>query len=299
MAAVLSKIKKCTICLLFVFLFCSTNIKSQAVYDTLYSFPDTTTFYNTTIIVVDDITNLAVKFFTDSTWESYQIEEVICSVATGFDTTGWNYFFFSLGELPEDSLIYTKQVFSNSLSSFPEIISIKLDTPLVINNQRSFFISGGFINILSISQLFAEGIPNQFAFWWTPYVWVEYVPYYFNLKVVVKKNLTDVEGQPELLKEFSLSQNYPNPFNPSTNIQYSISSTQFVTLKVYDVLGNEVATLVNEEKSAGSYEVKFNTEALNTTSLPSGVYFYQLRAGNPSTGSGQSFVETKKMILMK
>ena len=130
-------------------------------------------------------------------------------------------------------------------------------------------------------------------------MWVEYVPYYFNLKVVVKKNLTDVEGQPELLKEFSLSQNYPNPFNPSTNIQYSISSTQFVTLKVYDVLGNEVATLVNEEKSAGSYEVKFNTEALNTTSLPSGVYFYQLRAGNPSTGSGQSFVETKKMILMK
>ena len=74
----------------------------------------------------DDITNLAVKFFTDSTWESYQIEEVICSVATGFDTTGWNYFFFSLGELPEDSLIYTKQVFSNSLSSFPEIIKLNL-----------------------------------------------------------------------------------------------------------------------------------------------------------------------------
>ena len=164
MASVLSKIKKCSICFLFVFLFFSTNIKSQAVYDTLYSFPDTTTFYNTTIIVVDDITNLAVKFFIDSTWESYQIEEVICSVATGFDTTGWNYFFFSLGELPEDSLIYTKQVFSNSLSSFPEIISIKLDTPLVINNQRSFFISGGFINILSYLPIICGRNPKPICF---------------------------------------------------------------------------------------------------------------------------------------
>jgi hypothetical protein len=100
--------------------------------------------------------------------------------------------------------------------------------------------------------------------------------------------------------DFKLHQNYPNPFNPSTNIQYSISSTQFVTLKVYDVLGREIATLVNEEKNAGSYEVEFNSEeALNTTSLPSGIYFYQLRVGDSSTITGQSFVETKKMILMK
>ncbi|MCH7962844.1 MAG: T9SS type A sorting domain-containing protein [Bacteroidetes bacterium] len=89
--------------------------------------------------------------------------------------------------------------------------------------------------------------------------------------------------------EFSLSQNYPNPFNPSTRIQYAISSKQFVSLKVYDVLGNEIATLVNKELPAGSYVVEFNI-AQNSI-LSSGVYFYQLKAGN--------FIETEKMILVK
>ena len=86
--------------------------------------------------------------------------------------------------------------------------------------------------------------------------------------------------------EFNLKQNYPNPFNPTTSIQYAISNKQFVTLKVYDILGNEIATLVKEEKPAGEYEVEFDG-----TRLPSGIYFYQIKAG--------SFVDTKKMILLK
>ena len=103
-----------------------------------------------------------------------------------------------------------------------------------------------------------------------------------------------VETTSDIPTKFDLSQNYPNPFNPSTKIKYEIPSVTLrqvqsdilVTLKVYDVLGNKVATLVNEEKPAGNYEVEFNA-----TGLPSGIYFYQLKAGN--------FVETKKMILMK
>ncbi|HSR18956.1 MAG TPA: T9SS type A sorting domain-containing protein, partial [Ignavibacteriaceae bacterium] len=86
--------------------------------------------------------------------------------------------------------------------------------------------------------------------------------------------------------EFMIIQNYPNPFNPSTTISYSILTSEFVTLKVFDVLGSEVATLVNEEKPAGSYNVNFN--AIN---LPSGVYLYKFQAG--------SFIQTRKMILMK
>jgi photosystem II stability/assembly factor-like uncharacterized protein len=93
---------------------------------------------------------------------------------------------------------------------------------------------------------------------------------------------------------FGLEQNYPNPFNPSTKIIYSIPYSSIVSLKVYDVLGNEVDELVNETKTSGNYEVNFNAEQ-----LPSGVYFYQLKVGNPSTGSGQEFIETKKMILLR
>ena len=92
--------------------------------------------------------------------------------------------------------------------------------------------------------------------------------------------------------QFSLSQNYPNPFNPTTSIQYSVISNEYVSLRVYDVLGNEVATLVNEEKQPGNYEVSFNTQlTTNNRQLSSGVYFYQLRAAN--------FVQTKKMIVLK
>jgi murein tripeptide amidase MpaA len=97
-------------------------------------------------------------------------------------------------------------------------------------------------------------------------------------------NIIDV--QIILPNKFSLEQNYPNPFNPSTTILYSIGNGQYVSLRVYDVLGNEIATLVNEEKPAGDYDVDFTGSRLS-----SGIYFYTLKAG--------SFIETKKMILLQ
>ncbi len=90
----------------------------------------------------------------------------------------------------------------------------------------------------------------------------------------------------EIPSSFKLEQNYPNPFNPSTKIEYSIPEASLVQLKVYDVLGNEVETLINEEQSAGTYRADFIGN-----DLTSGIYFYKLQAG--------SFVETKKMILLK
>ncbi len=86
--------------------------------------------------------------------------------------------------------------------------------------------------------------------------------------------------------EFKLEQNYPNPFNPETVISYQLPVAGYVTLKVYDLLGREIATLVNEEKPAGNYEIKFNG-----ANIPSGVYFYRLFSGTHS--------ETKKMLLVK
>ena len=89
-------------------------------------------------------------------------------------------------------------------------------------------------------------------------------------------------------EKFSLSQNYPNPFNPNTNLEFGIPELGFVSLKVYDVLGNEVATLVNETKPAGTYNYQFSTVNYQ---LSSGIYFYRLEAGE--------FSEIKRMILIK
>ena len=100
-----------------------------------------------------------------------------------------------------------------------------------------------------------------------------------------KPTSADVEGN-FLLKDFELSQNYPNPFNPSTTIKFQIPRNGFVTLKVYDVLGNEVATLVSEEKPAGSYKVEFDG-----SNLASGIYIYRLTSGN--------YTASKKLILLK
>ncbi len=99
-------------------------------------------------------------------------------------------------------------------------------------------------------------------------------------------NVTDVENESWVPFEFILEQNYPNPFNPSTIISWQSPVGNHQTLKVYDVLGNEVATIINEFKPAGSYEVEFSAAGLT-----SGIYFYKLQAEN--------YVETKKMLLLK
>ena len=104
-------------------------------------------------------------------------------------------------------------------------------------------------------------------------------------------------------KDYSLSQNYPNPFNPSTAINYKLAKPGKVVLKVYDILGKEVATLVNEYKDAGKYSATFSVEdgfsnGSNSTNLPSGIYIYELRVV-PSAGSGQDFAARNKMMLLK
>jgi hypothetical protein len=95
-----------------------------------------------------------------------------------------------------------------------------------------------------------------------------------------------IEVDAGLPKVFALEQNYPNPFNPTTVISYQLPVASEVSLKVYDVLGKEVMTLVNGRQAAGAYNY-----TLNASNLSSGVYFYRLRAGN--------FVSTKKMMLVK
>ncbi len=101
-------------------------------------------------------------------------------------------------------------------------------------------------------------------------------------------------SSPSLPEGYELLQNYPNPFNPSTRIKFSIPQTGFVSLKVYDALGKEVAVLINDEKPAGSYEAQFEGSKLS-----SGVYFYRMIVTDPSKSSGQPIIHTNKMLLLK
>ncbi len=179
----------------------------------------------------------------------------------------------------------------------------------ISNNQLSEWISLGFVNGKGTSTDI-----NHYSFT------DEYLTngvYHFRLKQIDYDGsftYSDfVEAQITSPDEFVLYQNYPNPFNPSTKIKYTIPTTpaslplltkegiegRFVTLKVYDLLGREVATLVNEEQTAGNYEVEFNIARGTNRAITSGIYFYQIKVYNSSTGSGQSIIQTKKMILLK
>ncbi|MFZ2325033.1 MAG: choice-of-anchor J domain-containing protein [Ignavibacteriaceae bacterium] len=111
-------------------------------------------------------------------------------------------------------------------------------------------------------------------------------PFMLRPLIYEESLLTGVEPFVTPLNKYNLFQNYPNPFNPSTTINYQLSQDSYVTLKIYDVLGNEVKTIINENKPAGNYNIDFNASA-----LASGVYFYELRTND--------FVSSKKMILMK
>ncbi|MBZ0201277.1 MAG: T9SS type A sorting domain-containing protein [Ignavibacteriaceae bacterium] len=111
--------------------------------------------------------------------------------------------------------------------------------------------------------------------------------------------ITNVNDDNAIAENFVLHQNYPNPFNPSTKIKYTIpqkvnSQWSIVSLKVYNVLGNEIATLVNESKAAGEYEVEFNG---GNSNLSSGVYLCSLTS--VEVGTGKIFSSIKKMVLLK
>ncbi len=125
-----------------------------------------------------------------------------------------------------------------------------------------------------------------------PYSGNNFCSDHLGILTTFKEGIVSVDESMDLQPDkFELYQNYPNPFNPTTKIKYSIPSnvkreTSNVNLKIYDVLGNEILNIVNEQKTTGSYQIEFNA-----TNLPSGIYFYQLIADN--------FSDTKKMILLR
>jgi hypothetical protein len=109
---------------------------------------------------------------------------------------------------------------------------------------------------------------------------------FYGNRTLLGQNLTSVNYGQVHLWNYQLNQNYPNPFNPSTIISFNLPTRTFVTLKIFDLLGREVATLISEELSAGNYSRQWNA-----SKLPSGIYFYRLQAG--------SYAQSKKLVLLK
>jgi hypothetical protein len=194
----------------------------------------------------------------------------------------------SIPPLPVELSSFTAQSFGN-------FIVLNWTTASELNN-RGFYVerknneSSGWESISFVEGKGTTTGINKYSF--TDYI-TGYNSFVYRLKQV------DFDGSVNYSSEvfvnggikpdkFELSQNYPNPFNPATRISYSIPEKSFVTLKIYDILGKEVSTIINRELESGVYEIEFNT---NQYSLTSGIYFYSLKAGN--------FTSTKKMILTK
>jgi hypothetical protein len=116
----------------------------------------------------------------------------------------------------------------------------------------------------------------------------EVLEYGFTDTIEIFINSTsNIHEKPPQINNYILLQNYPNPFNPATNIAYSLSKSDYVIVKIYDMLGSEIQTLVNKYQTAGHYTVNFNAR-----NLASGIYFYKLKVGN-------DIIQTKKMLLMR
>ena len=121
-----------------------------------------------------------------------------------------------------------------------------------------------------------------------------------DIKSITLKTLgVGIEQVSTVPQDFSLSQNFPNPFNPTTKIEFGLPHQSKVSLKIYDVIGREVATVLNEEKSAGRFVVEWNGKNNLNRQVASGVYFYKLEAHQKDGGQAGSFVQSKKMLMLK
>jgi hypothetical protein len=162
--------------------------------------------------------------------------------------------------------------------------TVEQNTSFGIDEQGKYFVkltkdtlyTYDFITKNLLNKTFLNGINHNSTLFVSP-------PYAFIQSIESTTGVTDKNSTPA---KFDISQNYPNPFNPVTTINYSIPKSCFVTIKIFDVLGRAVTTLVNENKLSGNYSIQFNA-----IKLTSGIYFYRMQAGD--------FVKTKKLILLK
>ena len=235
-------------------------------------------------LIFEDSTERGIRPFIVSDWEYLKDIDSIPYLPNG-DITNFR--------IDRPDMITSKLSGSDQLEYFPHSYFLKNEDGFMLRLNRQelgSFVEDTLINIKYNSSqmaLDALGIYYDEIFYT---IWEDssegHIHLFGRRQLYPVGGVSDENG----IDKFELEQNYPNPFNPTTKIGFRIAEFGFVTLKVYDVLGNEIATLVNEEKLAGKYEVEFSPES-SIKNPASGIYFYQLKSG--------SFVETKKMLMIK
>ncbi len=287
-------------------LFASTQYNLRRSFDGGENWSKLNVFYPNCLFFQSDILwVIGVSSFKWLVYNSYDLGVSFDSLYSNFDNydlnnslfvTNNNYAYLASRNNNLDGIIRSSD-FGNS---WVQVLSLNHTSPVVYANESGIVLTGTIV--LSLSDTNKIYISTDFGETWI------YKPqptdFGSSLSEIKQDQLgkyfigtttnglfqvdiiTSVEEVPSVYSNFYLSQNYPNPFNPTTRIQYTVNNKQFVTIKVYNVLGKEVATLVNEEKTAGNYSIGFNGSKLS-----SGVYFYRLIQGK--------YIDTKKMILLR
>lgn len=260
-------------------------------------------------ITADTSGNLYVSYPTGSKIYKVNISNQTYSTYadSGLDTPNGLYFDEDNNRLLIISYKFSSPIQAINLedSSLSTIVSTNLHNldGFTRDNEGNYYVSSWYNDAIykfdntftNQPELFSTHPDDPADIYFNPHDNVLAVPLFFSHAVEFISVLTSIDGKEtsNTPENFTLFQNYPNPFNPSTKIKFSIPELTFVTIKVFDVLGNEIDELVYEEKPAGTYEVEFNSRSLisETFTITSSVYFYQLKAG--------SYIETKKMAFVK
>ncbi|MGE5431003.1 MAG: T9SS type A sorting domain-containing protein [Syntrophomonadaceae bacterium] len=272
-----------------VILFLSSLVSAQTTIDTLALFPDTTTFINSHITVVDDVVGLGVRHYCDST-KDYLLNKIIvmCNGQINPSNPAKGSFRISIGALPEDSILYESHY--ELTTGYPNWEVINLENPVPISKQKCFYITGlGFFMSLVPSINYHEKILDQFQLRdRNPlFVWYEGAPFFFAIKSVVERQTSGVDDHKiQKVSTYSLAQNYPNPFNSETIIKYNLPVDDQVKIEAIDLLGRVVKELYSGYQKSGEHKLSFNAEGLS-----GGIYFIIMLT--------PSFSDIKKVVYLK
>lgn len=269
--------------ILFLSFFLYVTILPQEI-DTLYLFPDTTTFHDP-LTWTDDVINAAIKYSTDL--PEFSLKSILF-IRPDWAPTLPGGIAISTGNIPEETVIFDTSF--TIIPAYPDWNEVVFE-PRVNIYSSFFYISGLPYEVETYVHYFlpdtlimgqyrkSEIVPTNNG-------WVEGLYLYFAFKVVIEHKLSGVIDNELIPNECKLYDCYPNPFNPKTNIEYQINNCGFVNLSIINFLGEELIRLEYENKPAGIYKTEFNAK-----SLPSGVYFCRLIFGED--------ILVKKLLIIK